>query len=204
MTGTADSGPGPGRATVEPPPGQPDDDPAPPGGRRLGRPTTKLGKALTWSYVLSAGGNTIKVVLTFVVAALLDPREYGLMALAMVWVALVLVLLQFGPTFAVIQQHDITEDHVNAAFWATLIGAGGCAVLLAGTVPLWAAYNGLPELVPLCLALTPVVIIQAFNVIQDAILRRRMQMRGIAIRVMLANLGGGAAAIVAAIAGLGV
>jgi PST family polysaccharide transporter len=153
---------------------------------------------------MTAGGNAIQVVLTLVVAALLGPREYGLMALAMVWVALVLVLLQFGPTFAVIQQHDITEEHVNAAFWATLVGSAGCAVLLAATTPLWAALNGLPELIPLCLALTPVVILQSFNVIQDAILRRRLQMRGIAIRVMLSNLVAGAAAIGCALAGMGV
>lgn len=183
------------------------DSPGPDAGpepRRLGRPTIKLGTALKWSYVMSTGGNAIQVALTLVVAALLGPREYGLMALAMVWVALVLVLLQFGPTFAVIQQHDITDDHVNASFWATVVGSLGCAAVLAATTPLWSAYNGLPELVPLCLALTPVVILQAFNVIQDAILRRRMQMRGIAIRVMLANLGGGVTAIGGALAGLGV
>lgn len=173
-------------------------------GVRLGRPTTKLGTALKWSYLMSTGGNLIQVLLTLVVAALLGPLEYGLMALAMVWVSLVLVLLQFGPTFAVIQQHDITDDHVNASFWATLAGSAACAVILAATTPLWAAYNGLPELVPLCLALCPVVVLQAFNVIQDAILRRRMQMRGIAIRVMLANLGGGATAVGGALAGMGV
>jgi PST family polysaccharide transporter len=174
------------------------------GGARLGRPTTTLGKALKWSYVMSAGGNAIQAVLALTVAAVLGPREYGLMALAMVWVALVLVLLQFGPTFAVIQQHDITDEHVNASFWATVIGSLGCAVLLAATTPLWAAYNNLPELVPLCLALTPVVVLTAFNVIQDAVLRRRMQMRGIAIRVMLSHLGGGLTALVGALAGLGV
>lgn len=176
----------------------------PPGGTRLGRPTTRLGKALSWSYALSIGGNTIKVLLALVVAALLGPTEYGLMALAMVWVALVLVMLQFGPTFAVIQQHDITDEHVNAAFWATLAGSAGCALILAATTPLWAAFNGLPELIPICLALTPVVVLQSFNVLQDAVLRRRLQMRGIAVRFMLSNLGAGAVAIGGALAGFGV
>lgn len=175
-----------------------------PRGARIGRPTTRFGTALKWTYLMTAGGNAIQVTLTFVVAHLLRPVEYGLMALAMVWVALALVLLQFGPTFAVIQQHDITEEHVNAAFWATLVGSVGCAVLLAATAPLWAALNDEPELVVLCLALTPVVILQAFNVIQDAILRRRLQMRGIAIRVMLSNLVAGTAAIGCAAAGMGV
>jgi O-antigen/teichoic acid export membrane protein len=175
-----------------------------PRGAQLGRPTAKLGQALRWSYVLSIGGNTVKASLTLVVAALLQPEDYGLMALAMVWIALALVLLQFGPTFAVIQQHDVTDEHVNAAFWATLVATAGAAVVLAATTPLWAAFNGLPELIPLSLALTPVVVLQSFNVIQDAVLRRRMQMRGIAVRVMVSNLGAGAVAIGCAAAGFGV
>jgi PST family polysaccharide transporter len=170
----------------------------------IGRPTTKLGTALKWSYVMTTGGNLIQVTLTFVVAALLGPLEYGLMALAMVWVALALVLLQHGPTLAVIQQHDITDEHVNASFWSTLAGSVVWAGLLVVTAPLWAAVNGLPELTALCLALAPVVVLQSFNVIQDAVLRRRMQMRGIAIRVMLANVGGGVTAIGCALAGMGV
>ena len=54
------------------------------------------------------------------------------------------------------------------------------------------------------LAVGPVEVLPAFNVIQDAILRRRMHMRGIAIRVMLANLGAGATAVGGALAGFGV
>jgi teichuronic acid exporter len=55
-----------------------------------------------------------------------------------------------------------------------------------------------------CLALAPMVFIQALNVIPDAVLRRQMQMRGIAIRMLVANLLGGAAAIGVAVAGFGV
>jgi len=173
-------------------------------GASLGRPDTKLGTALKWSYVMTTGGNAVQVALTFVVAALLGPREYGIMALAMVWVALGLVLLQHGPTIAVIQQHDITNEHVNAAFWSTVGGSAGFAALLALFAPLWAAINGLPELTAVCLALTPVVFLTGLNVVQDAVLRRRMRYRPIAIRVMLSNLGAGLTAIGCAVAGLGV
>jgi PST family polysaccharide transporter len=182
----------------------PDAPSRPAAGSPIGRPTTRLRTALTWSYAITTGGSVVQVLCTFAVAAILGPLEYGLVALAMVWVALGLVLLQHGPTLAVIQQHDITDDHVNAAFWSTLAGSAAYAVILSATAPLWAALNGLPELTPLCLALAPVVVLQSFNVIQDAVLRRRMQMRGIAIRVLLANIGGGATAIACALAGLGV
>jgi O-antigen/teichoic acid export membrane protein len=170
----------------------------------LDRSDTRLGNALKWSYVFTTGGYAITAILTFILAAILSPREFGVLTMALVWVALALVLLQHGPTIAVIQQDDITEDHANAAFWSTLAGAVGFCLLFAAFAPLWAALNGLPELTPVCLALTPMVIITALNVIPDALQRRRMQMRGIAIRVLVANLTGGIAGVTCAFAGLGV
>ncbi len=175
-----------------------------PGAARLGRTDAKLGTALKWSYLLSTGGYAVVALLTFVLAAILDPREFGVLAMALVWATLAVSLLQHGPTMAVIQQDDITDDHVNAAFWSTLAGAAGFSLLFAAAAPLWAALNRLPELTAVCLALTPLVMIQALNVIPDAVLRRRMQMRGIAIRALVSNLVGGVAGIACAVAGLGV
>lgn len=178
--------------------------PEPEGAAVLERGDTRLGSALKWSYLFTTGGYAITAILTFVLAAILSPREFGVLTMALVWVSLALVLLQHGPTIAVIQQDDITEDHANAAFWATMAGAVGFCVIFAAITPLWAAANGLPELTPVCLALTPMVIITALNVIPDALQRRRMQMRGIAIRVLTANLTGGLAGVGCAVAGLGV
>jgi teichuronic acid exporter len=178
--------------------------PAPEGTAVLERGGTGLGNALKWSYLLTTGGYAITAILTFILAAILSPREFGVLTMALVWVSLALVLLQHGPTIAVIQQDDITEDHANAAFWATMAGAVGFCLVFAAIAPLWAALNGLPELTPVCLALTPMVLITALNVIPDALQRRRMQMRGIAIRVLVANLTGGIAGVACAIGGLGV
>lgn len=178
--------------------------PAPDGAAVLERGGTKLGNALKWSYLFTTGGYAITAILTFILAAILSPREFGVLTMALVWVSLALVLLQHGPTIAVIQQDDITEEHANAAFWATIAGAVGFCLLFAALAPLWAAVNGLPELTPVCLALTPMVLITALNVIPDALQRRRMHMRGIAIRVLVANLTGGIAGVTCAVAGLGV
>lgn len=179
-------------------------EPAAEGATRIERSDARLGTAVKWSYLVTTGGYAVTAIVTFVLAAILSPREFGVLTMALVWVALALVLLQHGPTVAVIQQDDITDDHLNAAFWATIAGAFGFCLLFAAVAPLWAALNGLPELTPVCLALTPMVMITAINVIPDAVQRRRMQMRAIAARVLVANVCGGVAGIACAIAGLGV
>lgn len=166
------------------------------------RPRTSV--ALAWSYVLSVGGFGVNAVMTFVLAAILDPRAYGVMALGLVWVLFVQTLLQVGPTLAVIQHEDVTDDHYDVAFWTTIGGAVVLGGAFAAVSPLWAAYNSLPELVPVCLALAPIVLVRATVVIPDAILRRGMQMRIIAIRGLLAAVAGGVAGISFALAGFGV
>ena len=165
---------------------------------------TQFRAALWWSYVVNFGGYAAVTVITLILAAILGPRQFGVLAMALVWVTLAQMLLQHGPTMAVVQHEDITDNHINAAFWSTMAGATVFSAVFMAAAPLWAAVNRLPELTAVCLALTPIVLLQALTVIPDAVLRRRLQMRGIALRYILAQLISGSAAIWCALAGLGV
>jgi PST family polysaccharide transporter len=165
---------------------------------------TRFRPALLWSYILSTGTYAITALMTFILAAILGPHEFGVLWMAVVWVTLAQILLQHGPTLAVIQHEHITDRHLNAAFWSTLAGALLFTAVLAATAPLWAAVNRLPELTPVCLALAPIVPLYALNVIPEALLRRRMQLRGIAVRYLTAGLVSGVAGVACALAGLGV
>jgi PST family polysaccharide transporter len=160
--------------------------------------------ALLWSYILSTGTYAITALMTFILAAILGPHEFGVLWMAVVWVTLAQILLQHGPTMAVIQHQNITDRHLDAAFWSTMGGALLFTALLAATAPLWAAVNRLPELTPVCLALAPIVPLYALNVIPEALLRRRLQLRGIALRYLTAGLVAGLAGVACALAGLGV
>ncbi|MBB5872081.1 PST family polysaccharide transporter [Allocatelliglobosispora scoriae] len=164
----------------------------------------RLSRTLAWSYVYTAGGYLITALLQLGLAAVLTPRQFGVMTLAMLWVTLALVLLEHGPTMAVIQHNDITEDHLDAAFWSTVGGAVVFTLLFIAITPLWAAANGLPEMIPVCLALAPVILLSAINVIPDAVLNRKLAMKTIAVRVLAAGLAGGLAGLGAALAGAGV
>lgn len=196
-----------GRATVLPPepelePGPvPEPEPEPAGTIARG---TRFKLALLWSYVVSTGMYVNTALITFILAAILGPEEFGLLWMALVWITLGQILLQHGPTMAVIQQENITERHLDAAFWTTMIGAVIFTVLLAAAAPLWAAFTDLPELLPISLALCAIIPMYALNVIPEAVLRRQMRMKGIAIRYLAAGVISGVTAIACAVAGLGV
>jgi O-antigen/teichoic acid export membrane protein len=165
---------------------------------------TRFRPALLWSYILTTGTYAITALMQFILAAILGPREFGVLWLAIVWVTLAQILMQHGPTMAVIQHERITERHLDAAFWSTLGGALLFGAALAATAPLWAAVNRLPELTLVTLALAPIVPLYALNVIPEAVLRRRMQLRGLAFRYLTSGLIAGVAGVACALAGLGV
>ncbi|WP_033340214.1 lipopolysaccharide biosynthesis protein [Catenuloplanes japonicus] len=160
--------------------------------------------AVIWSYVLTGGNFAVTGVVTFVMAAFVPPAEFGVMALALVWVTFAQMLMQHGPAQAVVQREDVTDRHFDAAFWSTLGLATLFALVFAGLAPLWALWNGTPQLAYVCWALAPVIVFNALGVIPDAILRRRMDMKRISLRVLTVGLISGVLGVTAAVAGLGV
>ncbi|MFI5845072.1 lipopolysaccharide biosynthesis protein [Catenuloplanes sp. NPDC051500] len=160
--------------------------------------------AVVWSYVLTGGNFAVTGVVTFVMAAFVPPAEFGVMALALVWVTFAQMLMQHGPAQAVVQREDVTDRHFDAAFWSTLGLAMLFALAFAGLAPLWALWNGTPQLAYVSWALAPVIVLNALGVIPDAILRRRMDMKRISLRVLTVGLISGVLGVSAAVAGLGV
>jgi teichuronic acid exporter len=164
---------------------------------------TRLGAALLWSYTLSFGRFAIGGGLTFVLAAILDPASFGVMFMAMIWVAFILMLMQHA-TLPVIQQPNLEERHFSAAFWALLVGAVVVTGLTFAAAPALAALNQTPQLTAVLRALSPMVVMEAASAIPTAVLRRRMEFRGLAVRGLVGTAVGGAVGVVMAALGYGV
>ncbi|HLU45708.1 MAG TPA: oligosaccharide flippase family protein [Natronosporangium sp.] len=190
-----------------PPPSPPQDPPPPPAAEVVDdRPhdgRTVRG-AVLWSYLLGGGQMVLHGGVTLLLAAILLPEVFGVMALALTWVTFAQMLLHEGPALAVIQRADVNDRHLTAAFVVNLITAALIATVFVAVAPLWAAAVKLPELTWLCWALAPVILLHALIVVPDAILRRQMRMRRLQARLLTATAVSSAVAVGAALAGLGV
>lgn len=160
--------------------------------------------AVFWSYLLTAGRVGTVTVVTFVLAALLGPDEFGVLAMAMLVLLLGQILVQQGLAVAIIQREELTGDHLDAAFVAMLLGGVALGGVMALVSPLWALAVGEPRLTAVCLALAPMVPVHALMIIPEAVLRRALRFRAIAVRTVLGALAGGAVGIALALAGAGV
>ncbi len=165
---------------------------------------SKLKVAVLWSYLLTTGSMLITGILTFVLAAILDPESFGVLALGVLWVGFAQSLLQHGPTMAIIQMDNVTDEQADAAFWTTVGGALLFGLIFGALVPVWATYNHLPGLAAVSWALIGVTLMTSVSVIPDALLRRQMRFKPIAVRTLLGAACGGVAGVVGALAGWGV
>src|ERR1700730_18027184 len=91
-----------------------------------------------WTLVDAAGGQVLSLLAFVVLARLLAPQDYGIVALAMSVLAIPSVLLNEGLSDALIQRGDLQDGHINAAFWANL-GLAGVFVVLAQISAGWIA-----------------------------------------------------------------
>lgn len=142
--------------------------------------------------------------LTLVLAAILGPRAFGVMALALAFTGFAEMLQKQGLAPAIISRETLPDRVADTAFWlvcgASLVLTG----LGLGLAPLWAAANDLPELTPVIRVLSLGIPVSALIVVQESILKRTMQFRKLAVRTWLSAGVGGVVGVAGAILGWGV
>src|SRR2546422_3525606 len=97
----------------------------------------RVARSLFW-VVWSRGVVQVASFLSaLVVARLLNPADYGLMALAGVWTYAIALIGELGLGSAIVQFRDLEEGELNACFWL-VVGMAGTGWLgsLASAPPL--------------------------------------------------------------------
>lgn len=163
-----------------------------------------LRRAAGWAVAMDSGGQLVNLAVSMLLAALLGPEVFGLVAMALVYVMFIQIVQQQGMQAAVIQREHLTDAHRNGAFWlvmGTSVVLTSVSVLLAGW---WAGVNRQPELGPLLVALSLLLPVRGLATVQEALVRRSMRFKPLAVRTLVATVIGGAAGLTGALLGWGV
>jgi teichuronic acid exporter len=160
--------------------------------------------AVKWAYTGNWGERSFAAIFTFVLAAMLGPRDFGVVGIAMVYITFLQLFLDQGFMAALIQRKDLEQEHLDAVFWMDMVLSAflvGMSFLLGGW---WAARNHAPEVARLIFVLSLCIPIQGLSVVQSAILSRNMDFKALSIRSNVAVLVAGAIGIGMALTGFGV
>lgn len=152
------------------------------------------------------GGQGTAFALTFVVtpivARLLTPEEFGLVAMVTAVTAFIVAFRDLGLTQATVQRPGITHAQVSNLFWINVaVGLTLGALVAALAAPLARFYSE-PALVPIALALAAGLPLASLGAQHQAVLERRLLHGRLAI-IRVVSVAGAAAVTVAVAATTG-
>jgi len=140
---------------------------------------------------------------TVVLAHLLTPADFGLVAMVTAITGLGQAFADMGLSEATIQRPDLTHDQVSALFWINLAIGLGLSLVTVSLAPLLARFYREPRLVAITLVLSAVFAIGGLRVQPDALLKRQMRFKALAIRDVAGNALGVIVSIIMAWRGAG-
>jgi len=167
--------------------------------------TTRTTRAARWRLGGAVVGAGSQFAVGVLLARLLVPADFGVVALAYVVLGLVRPLCDVGVGDAIVQRQDLTNRQVRAAAtFATLMGitVAGVLVLLA---PAFAWLMRDARVVPVLRVLSAALAIRSAAIVSDALLRRRLEFKTqVVIETGSYVVGYGCVAVGLALSGYGV
>lgn len=159
--------------------------------------------AAKWVAVSTIGNVAFSFVVFLVLARLLQPAEFGLVAVAVVFIDIFLIVTRGGLPDYVVQRNEISKSLVDTAFLVSVAtGLFYGLVLLAAAGPI-ATILRLPELKPILQVLSATFVITGLGAIHEGRLQREFGFRSLALRALVSNLVGGSVALALALQGYG-
>ena len=118
---------------------------------------------------------------TVVLARLLTPRDFGLVAMVTAVTGFLTILRHAGLATPTMQCEHITQAQVSNLFWVNLAVSGMCTLIAAALAPVLAWFYHDSRLVAITLALSMTFLIGGFRVQHLALLRRQLRFKALAI-----------------------
>ena len=161
-------------------------------------------RGVLWNLVEVVSTQGTAFVVFVLLARLLEPRAFGLVALAGTVIMVLTIFVEAGFSTAIVRAKEVTDEKLNTAFW---IGVGTAALLVLGlslSAGWVAAMYATPELAPVLRALAWIMLFSSLSAVHTALLVRKLDFRAKALRRLVAVVAGGAAGITLGLLGYGV
>lgn len=130
-----------------------------------------------WTASVRLLSQVIKWAITIFVIRLLSPADYGLLAMATVFIEFLFMFSEFGLGPALVQKTNLDERTLRQTFGLVLVINFTLAALLMLLAPLIGVFFAEPRVVPVVQVLALQFVIGAFSIIPNVLLQRRMEFR---------------------------
>lgn len=163
----------------------------------------ELVKGVFWSAIQKYSGILVQIAVTAVLARLLCPEDFGIIAVASVLISFFTLFTDMGIGTAIVQNQELSDEDLNSIFTFSIYGGvilSGlffCSSGLIGSV-----YQSGP-LTVICRLLSANLLFASWNIVPNALINKNKRFKFIALRTLGLQIICGIVAVTAAYCGLG-
>lgn len=157
---------------------------------------SKTISSLLWKFAERTGAQAITFVLSIILARLLSPSDYGVIAILLVFITIADVFVNAGFGSALIQKKDADDLDFSSVFYFSIIFSVFVYLVVFLAAPFVANFYNMPILQSTLQVLALRIPVAAINSVQQAYVSRNMQFK----KFFYSTLSGTAASAVVGIA----
>lgn len=143
----------------------------------------------------NGGAQGVQFVVSILLARMLSPKEYGVLAIMMIFTGLANVFVQNGFALALIQKKAADERDFSSVFFFNLLLSALVYLLIFFAAPPIAAFYDNPDIVRMLRVLAVIVFFGGVISVQNAYISKKLEFRSLFIASLLSSLLSGAASI---------
>jgi PST family polysaccharide transporter len=154
-------------------------------------------KGVFYTAVAKYSGILISLIVTAILSRILTPDDFGIIAIAMVFIAFFSILSDIGIASAIVQKKELSRDDLSYIFSFTLYIAFVSTILFFFISVFIASYYDEPVLENICKLLSIHLFFSIANVVPNGLLRKNKEFKFLAWRTLIVQLIGGILAVLA-------
>jgi len=159
---------------------------------------------LIWSGVEQLGSQGLQFVLGLLLARLLSPKDYGLIAMLMIFIAISQTFVDSGFSTALLRKNRPTQEDYSTVFWYNLISASVFYLICVLASTAIADFYNQPELKLLIIVLGISILINALGSVIRIVLTKEKKFKYQAISTVISVIVSGILSLSFALNGFGV
>lgn len=164
----------------------------------------KTKSALIWNTINQFGRFGFRFIVTVVLARILTPEDFGLVAMILVITSFSDFFIDSGFKIGIVQQKTLSDEELSSVFFLNILVGAGFMLLVFLIAPIIGSIYENEQLVPLTQVLSLVYLFKSFSIVQQGLINRKMEFKKLTISTVGAQLFAGTLAITLAIIGWGV
>jgi teichuronic acid exporter len=164
-------------------------------------------KALTgsaWAILEKFSLQIVQFVVSVVLARLLEPRDYGLIAITFIFTGISSAVTDGGFEKTLIREAEISPIQVNSVFYMNAVLGIVMMAVLFFSAPALAVFFSETSLVPILRVVSIGLFINALGQVQRVLLMKELHFKKISIAQIVSSFIGGATGVIMAYKGFGV